>query len=169
MMRRSPKPKKRLLACVVAAASALLALCGPSRAVADGDDPKGYAARAGDLTIAMEDDKARAELAKADPNSPAVVLAKARLALYEEDCDLTAALLARAEVGQMDEGRLIADVGRGCARVTAATVVDKDDDGAELMEVSLTTPRGIADAEALGVRPRHRGEVLGVAVRAAAA
>lgn len=127
MMRRSPKPKKRLLACVVAAASALLALCGPSRAVADGDDPKGYAARAGDLTIAMEYDKARAELAKADPNSPAVVLAKARLALYEEDCDLTAALLARAEVGQMDEGRLIADVGRGCARVTAATVVDKDE------------------------------------------
>lgn len=91
------------------------------------DDPKGYASRASDLTVAMEYDKARAELAKADPNSPAVVLAKARLALYEEDCDLAAALLARAEVGQADEGRLIADVGRGCARVTAATIVDKDD------------------------------------------
>ena len=119
--------RKRFLAGVVAAASALLAVCGPSRAVADLDDPKGYASRASDLTVALELDKARAELAKADPNSPAVVLAKARLALYEEDCDLAAALLARAEVGQVDEGRLIADVGRGCARVTAATVVDKDE------------------------------------------
>jgi len=118
--------RKRFLAGVVAAASALLAVCGPSRAVAD-DDPKGYASRASDLTVALEFDKARAELAKADPNSPAVVLAKARLALYEEDCDLAAALLARAEIGQADEGRLIADVGRGCARVTAATVVDKDE------------------------------------------
>lgn len=121
------KMKKRFLAAVVFAASGLFAMCGPSRAGADADDPKGYAARANDLTLAMEYDKARAELAKADPNSPAVVLAKARLALYEEDCDLAAALLARAEVGQVDEGRLIADVGRGCARVTAATHVEKDE------------------------------------------
>lgn len=119
--------RKRFLAGLVAAAAALLAVCGPSRAGADLDDPRGYASRANDLTVAMEYDKARAELAKADPNSPAVILAKARLALYEEDCDLTAALLARADVGQLEEGRQIADVGRGCARVTAATVVDKDD------------------------------------------
>lgn len=124
---RLPRMKKRFLAGVVASAAALLAVLGPSRAVADADDPKGYAARANDLTLAMEYDKARAELAKADPNSPAVVLAKARLALYEEDCDLAAALLARSDVAQVDEGRLIADVGRGCARVTAATVVDKDE------------------------------------------
>jgi hypothetical protein len=119
--------KRRLLAGFVAAAAALLAVCGPSRAGADLEDPKGYASRASDLTVTMEYDKARAELAKADPNSPAVILAKARLALYEEDCDLAAALLARAEVGQADEGRLIADVGRGCARVTAATIVEKDE------------------------------------------
>jgi hypothetical protein len=119
--------RKRFLAGLVGAAAALLAVCGPSRAVADLDDPRGYASRAHELTVAMDYDKARAELAKADPNSPAVILAKARLALYEEDCDLTAALLARADVGREDEGRLIADVGRGCARVTAATVVDKDD------------------------------------------
>jgi hypothetical protein len=117
----------RFSAIAVASIAALLAVCGPTRAEADGDDPKGYAARAGDYTLAMDYDKARAELAKADPQSPAVVLAKARLALYEEDCDLTTALLGRSEVGQMEEGRLLADVGRGCARVTAATVVDKDD------------------------------------------
>jgi hypothetical protein len=117
----------RFLAPVLALSAALLAVIGPSRAGADADDPKGYAARANDFTVAMEYDKARAELSKADPNSPAVVLAKARLALYEEDCDLAAALLARAEIGQLDEGRLVADVGRGCARVIAATLVEKDE------------------------------------------
>jgi hypothetical protein len=133
MMRIAPRSpsagwmRRRLSAMLVASAAALLAVCGPTRADADADDPKGYAARAGELTLAMDYDKARAELAKADPQSPAVILAKARLALYEEDCDLTTALLARSEVGQMEEGRLLADVGRGCARVTAATVVDKND------------------------------------------
>ena len=32
---------------------------------------------------------------------------------------------------------------------------------AELMDVSMTTPRGTADAEALGVKPRAMAEVLG--------
>jgi hypothetical protein len=32
---------------------------------------------------------------------------------------------------------------------------------AELMDFSMTTPRGTADAEELGVRPRPMGEVLG--------
>ena len=118
---------RRFLAVMVASATALLATLGPARATADLDDPRGYAARATDFTIATEYDKARVELAKADPNSPAVIVAKARLALYEEDCDLTAALLGRSEMGQVDEGRLLADIGRGCARVTAATVVDKDE------------------------------------------
>jgi uncharacterized protein YbjT (DUF2867 family) len=35
-------------------------------------------------------------------------------------------------------------------------------DEAELMEVSLTTPRGTADAEQLEVTPRHMADVLGV-------
>ncbi len=116
---------------------AALALCGPTTASADKpdpappsrtlDDPKGHASRATEFIVAMEYDKARAELQKADPNSPAVVLAKARLALYEEDCDLAAALLLRNEAGQTEDGRLIGDVARGCARVTAATLVEKDE------------------------------------------
>jgi NADH dehydrogenase len=31
---------------------------------------------------------------------------------------------------------------------------------AELMEISMTTPRGTEDVEALGVRPRRMAEVL---------
>ena len=40
-------------------------------------------------------------------------------------------------------------------------------DEAELMEVSLVTPRGTADAEALGVEPQRMADVLGVRARAA--
>jgi hypothetical protein len=82
--------------------------------------------RADEFTIAMEYESARAELAKADPSDPAVRLAKARLALYEEDCDLAAAL--STGTGTSEEANVIGDVARGCARVTAATVVDRDDE-----------------------------------------
>ena len=113
---------KKLLAIIVALSS-VFAVCAPSPASADPD----VAARATDLILAAEYDRARAELAKADPSSPSVVLAKARLALYEEDCDLAASLLSHKEAAGDDEGRLLADVSRGCARVTAATLQIKDE------------------------------------------
>jgi hypothetical protein len=128
--RRKPSPKGRpgrIAMGALALSAALLGVCGPTRADAQADPGEALALRAADLTNAMEYDKARAELAKADPNSPSVVLAKARLALYEEDCDLSAVLMNRQEASQTDEGRIIADVARGCARVTAATVVDRDE------------------------------------------
>ncbi len=121
------RPSPRFLGSLVLVAAVLLAVLGPSRAAADLDDPNGHAARATDLTLAMDYEKARAELAKADPNNPAVILAKARLALYEEDCDLAVALLSRADVAQTEDGRVVSDVARGCARVTAATFVEQDE------------------------------------------
>lgn len=122
---------------IVAAAAGVLAVCGPSRAASEPDLGEAIALRASELVVAMEYDKARAELAKADPNSSSVVMAKARLALYEEDCDLAVALTNRPAGGaatedkdpqKSEEAHVLADVARGCARVTAATVVDKDDD-----------------------------------------
>ena len=105
----------------------LIATCGVRSASADADPGEGVAMRAYDLINALDFDKARAELAKADPNSPSVAVAKARLALYEEDCDLATALTVGAAAARDDEGRIIADVARGCARVTAATATDHDD------------------------------------------
>ena len=64
-------------AALVALAASLVAVCAPSRAVADADPGEGVAGRANELIVAMEYDKARADLAKADPNSPAVAMAKA--------------------------------------------------------------------------------------------
>lgn len=127
---------KRFFGMTLAVGASLLAFCGATTndVEAQDSDPGGYATRAMELTNAMELDKARAELAKADPNSPLVVLAKARLAVYEEDCDLAVALVGRNENllprrgdDSGEEGRVIADVARGCARVTAATVVEKDE------------------------------------------
>ncbi|MFO0740873.1 MAG: hypothetical protein U0270_33560 [Labilithrix sp.] len=120
--------KLRLLG-ILATSAALFAVCAPSAAVADGSDPGlGAANKAEDAIVALDYDKAREILAKADPNSPAVGLAKARLALYEEDCDLAAALMSRRELGIASaDGQIVGDVSRGCARVTAATVIEKDE------------------------------------------
>lgn len=129
---------KKLLGAVVVTAAALAAVNvrADSNAVLPDtpleelpDDPFGHASKAWELTTALEYDKARAELAKADPNRPRVVAEKARLALYEEDCDLASAIFStRADVAQHDDGtRAMAEVARGCARVDAATVVEKDD------------------------------------------
>jgi hypothetical protein len=115
---------------MVALTAILASVMGPRPVRAQGgggDDLLGRAARANEHTIAMEYDQARAELAKADPEKVQVVLAKARLAIYEEDCDLAAALLSRGEAAQTEEGRGLADIARGCARVTSATAVSKDD------------------------------------------
>jgi hypothetical protein len=126
--RARPSKRGRALLALVLTAAALLATLGESPPVrAQASDPGGHAARATELITAMEYDQARAELAKADPNDLRVVLAKARLALYEEDCDLAVALLARQDVSALDDGKVVTDVARGCARVTAATVVEKDE------------------------------------------
>lgn len=115
-----------MLALGVAGALAI-ATCGARPAAADSDPGEAAANRANDLVNALEYDKARAELAKADPGSPSVQIAKARLALYEEDCDLATALTVGAAAAHDDEARILADVARGCARVTAATATDRDD------------------------------------------
>ncbi len=134
--------RKRTLAGWLAVSSAFVAAFGPSRAEAD--DPGGYAARAGELTIGMEYDRAHAEVSKGDPLNPAVRVAKARLALYEEQCDVAAALFAPPSVPDVsDEGRLLADVARGCARVIAATVVDKDDENGIVIRYQDDADRGL--------------------------
>lgn len=108
----------------------IAATAAPRDVRAADDDLFGHAARAGEATLAMDYAAARAELAKADPALPAIALAKARLALYEEDCDLAASLLSRPAVVVGDEAKVVADVARGCARVTAATtVVDEPAEG----------------------------------------
>ena len=114
---------------LVLAGLTLLALWpgAPRRAAADADDPDGHAAKATAHIIAHEYDEARAEPDRGDPDRLAIVLAKARLAIYEEECDLAVATLGRADAAKDDDGRALAEIARGCARVTAATVVERRD------------------------------------------
>ena len=88
----------------------------------------GEAARIAEVLIAgLEYDAARSELADGDPADPAMSLERAPLAIYELDCDGAAAILARSEVQAMPGGDALADIARGCQRVTAALAEDRDE------------------------------------------
>jgi hypothetical protein len=86
------------------------------------------ARRAQNLILGLDLDDARHALASADPEDPRVLVERARLALYELDCDGAAAILARREVSAVEGqgGAELADIARGCQRVTAALVSDED-------------------------------------------
>jgi hypothetical protein len=79
------------------------------------------------LIAGLDFDDARRALGEADAEDPSVALERARLGVYELDCDGAAAILARPELQEGDEGERLADVARGCQRVTAALVVDRDE------------------------------------------
>jgi hypothetical protein len=101
----------------------LLATMTPATSRAQSD----AAARAQALIAGLDYDEARKELSAADGDDPAVALERARLAIYELDCDGAAAILGRPEVQKMDAGEPLADIARGCQRVTAALAVDRDE------------------------------------------
>ena len=101
----------------------LLASFSPATGRAQADDAR----RAHILIDGLDYGEARKELRAADVDAPQVALERARLAIYELDCDGAAAILARPEVQKMEAGEQLADIARGCQRVTAALVVDKDE------------------------------------------
>jgi hypothetical protein len=116
---------------------AMVALAAPTHAgppALKGDSVE-RAARAAELTIRLDFDEARKVLAEGDADSGLLAIERARLALYEGDCDGAVAILARPELagseaspsGAGEAVAVLSDVARGCARATAATVVDKDD------------------------------------------
>jgi hypothetical protein len=107
---------------------ALLAL--PLLATAESATSRAQSAasgRAQTLIAGLDYEEARKELTDANGDDPAVALERARLAIYELDCDGASAILARPEVQKMDAGEPLADIARGCQRVTAALAVDRDE------------------------------------------
>ncbi len=123
---RSTKGRLRTMLPGIVIGGCLLAIGVPHAATAQPDKGEGAAHRANELIVAMEYDKARAELDGADPSSPSVMTSKARLALYEEDCDLAVAILGRTDLALSEEARSLLEIAQGCARVTAATIVETD-------------------------------------------
>jgi tetratricopeptide (TPR) repeat protein len=88
--------------------------------------PLDHAVRAHELIEGLDLDEARNELSQASVDDLDAAIEKARLAIYEEDCDGAVAILKRPELAASDEGRTLNEIAQGCARVTAATVVEKD-------------------------------------------
>jgi hypothetical protein len=101
----------------------LLALVTPASSRADSD--AAHHARA--LIAELDYDEARRVLAAADGDDPGVAIERARLAIYELDCDGATAILARPELQKTEAGEELADIARGCQRVTAALAVDRDE------------------------------------------
>jgi peptidase MA superfamily protein len=85
------------------------------------------AERAQALIAGLDCDEARGELASADPEDLGVAVERARLAIYELDCDGALAILGRPELQKSESGQQLADIARGCQRVTAALAVDRDE------------------------------------------
>jgi tetratricopeptide (TPR) repeat protein len=110
-------------ALLVLSACALSLTSGSSRA----NDAVERASRARDDILGLDFDAAHRELDAADPLDPNVALEMGRLALYELDCDGAVAHLANAIVAKSEQGQALADIARGCSRVTASIVSQKDD------------------------------------------
>jgi hypothetical protein len=79
------------------------------------------------LTLGLDFDEARRVLSSADGADPRVLLERARLAIYELDCDGAATILARPDVEHLEGGDALADIARGCQRVTASLSSDRDE------------------------------------------
>ncbi|MCS6900949.1 MAG: hypothetical protein RMJ98_15240 [Myxococcales bacterium] len=83
--------------------------------------------KAHEALLAMELEEARQILALLPADSPAVASERALLAIYEGDCDGALAVLERAGLSAKPLTAELAEIARGCARVTAATTVLQDE------------------------------------------
>jgi hypothetical protein len=119
-MRVSSIPRGARMALAVLFTAAAFGAPRHSRAQAD------FAMLARGLIAGLDCDEARRVLMAADPEDPNVALERARLSIYELDCDGAAAILGRPELQRSEAGEQLADIARGCQRVTAALAVDTD-------------------------------------------
>jgi tetratricopeptide (TPR) repeat protein len=103
-------------------ALAVLAATVPARS-----DDGGRLQRAHLATMRLDVSEARDLLAPLPPEDPDVAAERALLALYEGDCDGSLEALARAPSRRDEWTEHLAEVARGCARVTASALVVEDE------------------------------------------
>jgi hypothetical protein len=127
-MKKLRSSVRLMVMCAVACAAALGADVRPTRAQLGPN-----LSRAEDSITEMDFDDAHRELDGADTSDQRVAREAARLALYETRFDDAVTLMSRPDVARMDGTSQVAEVARGCARVAAATIVERDEDrGIEL-------------------------------------
>jgi tetratricopeptide (TPR) repeat protein len=111
---------------LVAAAAAALALAAPRPACALADPVRlGLAHSA---TLKLDVDEARMILATMSEDEAPVALEKALLAIYEGECDAAVAMLHRHGLDTIPQTAGLAEIARGCARITAGTSWLKDEE-----------------------------------------
>ncbi len=106
----------------VLTAVAVLAATVPAKS-----DDGGRLQRAHVATMRLDVAEARELLAPLPPDDPDVAAERALLALYEGDCDGALDAFARAPVRRDEWAEHVAEVARGCARVTASALVVEDE------------------------------------------
>jgi hypothetical protein len=85
------------------------------------------AMRAEEQILALDLDEAAKTLSGEGGDDPLVLREKGRLALYRDECDAAAIGLSRPELAMDEQAGQLADIARGCARVSAATLVRRDE------------------------------------------
>ena len=83
--------------------------------------------RAHESILALDVAQAREQLAALPQEDPDVVTERSLLAIYEGDCDVAVSLLERHGLGARPRASELLELARGCARVTAATTVLRDE------------------------------------------
>jgi hypothetical protein len=116
--------KKLLLAALT-----LGAICASDQALAEGPGLMNpLVLKAHEAILAMELDEARKLLDAVPSRDPDGISERALLAVYEGDCDAAVALLERhGMTGPKSRAADLVELARGCARVTAATTVLRDE------------------------------------------
>jgi tetratricopeptide (TPR) repeat protein len=108
---------------LAAAVVGLVFTAGPLPARAD-DADRAREARGAILELDLK--KAHALLDDSHSNEPEVSLERGRLALYEGEYDRAAAILAKPELARSEAGAELLAVAEGCARATAAAILEVD-------------------------------------------
>jgi hypothetical protein len=116
---------------LLASLALFLAVSSSGRAGADPASLAGssfaHAQRAANAIASLDFGLARSEILQGDHDDPAIAKEEGRLAAYEGRCDDALVSLGRPDVLSTESGAFLFDIARGCARVTAATVVDTDE------------------------------------------
>src|SRR5579864_5953268 len=108
--------------------AALILAAAPFAAPLDSHADADVARRLQALIAGLDYEQARSELASADLEDPSVALERARLGIYELDCDGAVTIFGRPELQKFEVGEQLADIARGCQRVTAALAIDSDEE-----------------------------------------
>jgi hypothetical protein len=107
-------------------------------------DDVGRVLEAREATVRLDTKKAHSLLDSIDTRAPLVSLERARLAIYEGDYDGASALLSNPELSHSEVGAELLGIADGCARATAGTVTEVDNERGVIIRFQDESDRPLA-------------------------